>query len=55
MNRAEAVAALLESFGVNHAQMLIRGRGEKEPLERSQMDDARVKNRRVEIVLKRGK
>lgn len=55
MSRAEAVAALLESFGVEHAQMLIRGRGEKEPLERSQMDDARVKNRRVEIVLKRGK
>ena len=54
MQRAESVATLLESLGVEHAQMLVRGRGEKEPLERSQLDDARAKNRRVEFVLRRG-
>jgi peptidoglycan-associated lipoprotein len=54
MQRAESVAGLLESFGVNHAQMLVRSKGEREALERSQMDYARVRNRRVEIVLRRG-
>jgi OmpA-OmpF porin, OOP family len=53
MQRAESVAGLLESLGVKHAQMLVRGRGEKEPLERSQLDEARVRNRRVEVVLRR--
>jgi OmpA-OmpF porin, OOP family len=53
LQRAESVAGLLESFGVNHAQMLVRGRGEKELLERSQLDEARVRNRRVEVVLRR--
>ncbi|TAE22337.1 MAG: hypothetical protein EAZ92_15920 [Candidatus Kapaibacterium sp.] len=55
LQRAEAVATLLELLGVEHAQMLVSGRGEKSPLERSQMEDARAKNRRVELVIKRGK
>jgi OmpA-OmpF porin, OOP family len=55
MRRAEAVAEVLESFGVNHSQMLVRSKGEHEALERSQLEDVRIKNRRVEILLRRTK
>jgi outer membrane protein OmpA-like peptidoglycan-associated protein len=47
--RAEAVATLLESQGVPHGAITVRSEGERKPLSRSQFDEARALNRRVEV------
>ncbi|MCU0425678.1 MAG: OmpA family protein [Candidatus Kapabacteria bacterium] len=47
--RAEAVASLLESQGVPHGAITVRSEGERKPLVRSQLEEARSQNRRVEV------
>lgn len=47
--RAEAVAAFLESKGIPHESIKVRSEGERKPLSRSALEEARAMNRRVEI------
>jgi len=52
--RAEAVRAVLIQFGVEAERLVAKGYGSSKPLTPNLNDEARAKNRRVELVLGRG-
>lgn len=47
--RAQAVAQFLEDMGVPHDAIIVRSEGERKPLTRSKLEEARALNRRVEV------
>lgn len=49
--RARSVSRALESQGVSHAQMKIRGYGEGAPIATNNSDMGRARNRRVEVII----
>jgi type IX secretion system PorP/SprF family membrane protein len=49
LQRAAAVRQKLISFGINEEQVVIKGKGEEEPLVPNNSEERRAKNRRVEI------
>jgi outer membrane protein OmpA-like peptidoglycan-associated protein len=49
--RAEAVAAFLESNGIPQGTITVRSEGERKPLVRSALEDMRALNRRVDVRL----
>jgi len=53
--RAETVVAYLGLFGVNPSRLIPKGFGESKPVEPNTTEAGRAKNRRVELVLPKGK
>lgn len=49
--RASAVAEYLIGQGVNGQRLVVRGRGESQPIASNSNEDGRAQNRRVEIVI----
>lgn len=49
--RAQSVAALLESLGVDGSRLVVIGEGESKPLASNSTQDGRAKNRRVVITM----
>ncbi len=50
--RADIIRGMFETAGVDPARMSLRALGESEPLDPATTDEARAKNRRVEITVK---
>jgi outer membrane protein OmpA-like peptidoglycan-associated protein len=50
--RAEVIMGMLEKAGVDVKRMSVKALGESEPLDPAETDEARAKNRRVEITVK---
>jgi outer membrane protein OmpA-like peptidoglycan-associated protein len=51
LKRADAVARVLRSRGVQESQMLVRGLGESRPVADNGSDQGRSQNRRVQLVI----
>ena len=51
LKRADAVARVLRSRGVQESQMLVRGLGESRPVADNTNDQGRSQNRRVQLVI----
>jgi outer membrane protein OmpA-like peptidoglycan-associated protein len=49
--RANNVASILQSGGVQSVRILREGRGEREPIASNETDDGRQRNRRVEVYI----
>jgi outer membrane protein OmpA-like peptidoglycan-associated protein len=49
LQRAESVRQKLISFGIDEAQVIVKGKGEEEPLVPNNSEEQRARNRRVEI------
>ena len=50
--RAEVIVKMLNDAGVDASRISVKALGESEPLDPAETDEARTKNRRVEITAK---